>query len=292
QTIPPSLAYPPSVNVQLNAEGKTTLHYAATDNWGNVEATKSAIVRIDKTSPLANPPVAFFPANTQIDTSGLVPGIPVTVTWWPDSDTGGSGVIAYQLQRSVNGGAYSTVPLASQPSFAVTLKLIPNVTFAFRVRAQDRAGNWSSWKYGAAFTLQPHQESDSAISYTGTWTSQPSSGAWGGAVEHTTATGPSGSFSFSGRAVAWVAPRDTDGGQADVYVDGVKVTSVTLWAKVLKPRQVVYSTSWGASGFHTLKVVVTCAASSCSSRVSVDAFVVIRPPLRSADGVGAQLAAG
>src|SRR5262245_48002946 len=39
QPIASTKVYPPEADTQLTAEGKTTLKYAATDNWGNVEAT-------------------------------------------------------------------------------------------------------------------------------------------------------------------------------------------------------------------------------------------------------------
>ena len=47
----------------------------------------------------------------------------------------------------------------------------------------DGAGNNSEWTYGSEFVLDAHQETSSAISYGGTWTTEASSSAYGRGFE-------------------------------------------------------------------------------------------------------------
>jgi uncharacterized protein YkwD len=78
----------------------------------------------------------------------------VTVTW-----TGAdvplqvltSGFYSYQVQRRVDGGAWSTV-WASTTAKSLTLNLAASHTYEFRVSARDKAGNWGAWS-AASVTL-------------------------------------------------------------------------------------------------------------------------------------------
>ena len=54
QSIPSTTVGVASVPVFISAEGITTLSFFAQDNWGNIEATKTHIVRIDKTDPVVS----------------------------------------------------------------------------------------------------------------------------------------------------------------------------------------------------------------------------------------------
>jgi hypothetical protein len=86
-------------------------------------------------------------------------------------------------------------------------------------------------------------------------------------------------FVFTGSEVAWVAPTGSNRGQADVYLDGTKVTMVDLYSASGKSRRVVFSTAGlDPSVTHTLEVRVlgTKNAASTDKRVDVDAFVVLR----------------
>ena len=87
------------------------------------------------------PPARRFVQNSKLDTST----IPVQLTW---SATDSGGVAAYQLQQSTNGGAYQNVSLPSATATTITRSLTPGNTYQFQVRAQDKAGNRSSWKPG------------------------------------------------------------------------------------------------------------------------------------------------
>jgi hypothetical protein len=108
----------------------------------------------------------------------------------------------------------------------------------------------------------------------GRWRLAASSGASGCEVRYATASGATATFSFTGRAVAWVAPVGATRGSARVYVDGTYRTTVNLRATSFRARRIVFRASWPSAGTHTLEIRV--AGSSGHPRVDVDAFVVLR----------------
>jgi uncharacterized protein YkwD len=55
-----------------------------------------------------------------------------------------SGFHSYQVQRRVDGGAWTTV-WSSTTTRSMTLQLAVNHTYEFRVAARDKAGNWGAW---------------------------------------------------------------------------------------------------------------------------------------------------
>jgi hypothetical protein len=170
------------------------------------------------------------------------------------------------------------VSLPSATATVKYLKLAPGGTYQFRVRAHNSAGNWSEWKPGAQFVVDPAQEDSAAIVYTGAWTQQADSSAYGGGTRFATAAGTTARFTFTGSNVAWVTSRDVNRGNAQVWIDGVQVKTLSLYASSAQPRRIVFTQDWASSGTHTLEIRVrgTKDAASSGTRVDVDAFVVLR----------------
>ena len=94
-------------------------------------------------------------------------------------------------------------------------------------------------------------------------------------MKYATTKGAWATLRFTGSDVAWVAPKDTNRGKADVYLDDVKVATIDLNSSSTSPRKVVFMKSWASSGPHQLKVWVYGALAK-RPRVDVDAFVVLR----------------
>ena len=171
-----------------------------------------------------------------------------------------------------------------QPSTATSalVALAPGHTYIFQVRPRDLAGNWSAYTTGPAWMLSSTQETGTDpgagdfVSYTGAWTSDRPAGAFGGGTEYATGAGASATFTFTGRAVAWVAPKSAADGVAKLYLDGASrpVASVDLGSTTALVRQVVFTRRWSSSGPHTLRVEV--AGTSGRPRVDVDAFLTMR----------------
>ena len=118
------------------------------------------------------------------------------------------------------------------------------------------------------------QETSSLATYVGGWSRVVSTGALGGYVKYKSAAGATASYTFTGRAIGWVAPRSSSRGSATIYIDGGYVATVSLYRSSTLARYSVYRTSWLTSGTHTIKIVVVGTAGH--PRIDVDAFTVLR----------------
>jgi len=189
-----------------------------------------------------------------------------------DLDT---GVAAYLVQRSTGDAAPVPVdletPLTKERLFAVPI----GVDTTIQVADTDGAGNTSLFR-GPRFAVQKVEDGSEVLPLGSHWARAENRDATAGHLRYATAPGSSFSLKFAGRAIAWVAPRSAQRGAAAVYVDGVKVKTVSLGgAPSVKPRQVVFARSWPARGTHTLKVVVLPRPAGLSTRVDVDALLLI-----------------
>jgi hypothetical protein len=202
--------------------------------------------------------------------------VPVTVSWQAATDA--NGIARYELQRSVDGGAYADVALATPSSLDAAVSLAPgDSTHRFRLRALDPAGNASAWAEGAPFTLAQIQDGATTLTYTGTWTQATHASFSGGSTRHATASTARVSHAFTGRGIALVMTTGPNRGRAGIYLDGVLVETLDLYTPTLTFRQVLYSASFDASAAHTIEVRVlgTRNASSSGTRVDLDAVVVV-----------------
>ena len=222
---------------------------------------------VDTTPPTVSGPVAEVALNAQLGTSK----IPLLVTW---SAADPSGIDSYELQQKKNSGSWKTISLPSPTATEVTLNRRKRYTYTYRVRATDTNGNTSIYSVGPAFKLIAKQEKAAAIQYTGLWRRKSMSSAYGHYVKFAKASTARASFAFTGREVAWIAPRAARRGQADVYIDGVYVSTVDLYSVSLDPRRAVFTASWSTSGSHTLEIRVR--GTSGRPRVDLDALVVLR----------------
>jgi hypothetical protein len=219
----------------------------------------------DTTAPTATTPVQGVRSSVFGST------VPLSVTW-SGSDRGW-GVASYQLQKSVNGSAWSSVALSNPTAPSAAASATPGSTVRFRVRAKDKAGNLGSWTYGASFKVTTVSDADAAIAYTpGRWRVATAARAVGGAV-HGTSRGGSATLHVSARAVAWIAERGPHLGAARVYVDGVFRATVGLGAATAS-RDVVFAAHWSSVGTHTIQIVNAVAFHR--PVIDVDGFVVLR----------------
>ena len=75
------------------------------------------------------------------------------------------------VYRSADGGATWTNVSTSLTATSTNVTLAATGTVAFRVRAVDRAGNVGAWRTGPTLTPRLVQESSTAITYAGAWSS-------------------------------------------------------------------------------------------------------------------------
>ena len=122
--------------------------------------------------------------------------------------------------------------------------LQPGSSYRYAVAAQDGAGNWStSHTLVTTFAVQAIQETSTAVTYTGTWSSHACSPAYGGSLKLSTQAHANARLSFSGRHVAFISPKAPVGGQAWIYIDGQHVETIDTYQATndSNPRRVVFA---------------------------------------------------
>jgi len=198
--------------------------------------------------------------------------VPVRISW----SSSGSAPAQYEVWMSRDGGTYVKQTLSSPSSSSAVFPLERNHDYRFAARAADVSGIWGDWAYGQQFSLGEYQENYSGTNplFTGSWTRAPWQSASDGYLTVSAAAGDKVAFSFTGSSVAWVATKATNRGEAVVFVDGVQVKTVSLYAPTTTAQFVAFSKTWPVSGSHTIEVRVVGTAGHPS--VDVDAFARLR----------------
>jgi hypothetical protein len=218
----------------------------------------------DTTAPTVTGPTRGFVTGSTVTTG------PAVKFAWSGTDTG-SGVDRYEFAVKTDSGAYVTLS-SSLTSATYTSALRTGHTYRARVRAIDVAGNTGAWVAGVSFRLTAYQESSWAIHWTSTWHTGSNTSFWGGHDRYATAAGAKASLTFTGRKFAWVGSVGRSRGWAKVYVNGVFVKSVNLYAATSAHRRVLFSTSWSSATSRTVTIRISGTAGH--PRGDLDAFVV------------------
>lgn len=244
--------------------------YQLTVRGTNQGRTVSTNVSVDVVQdlPTANAPsLSFIP----ISRMGMT-DMPVRISW-PAATDPSSAIAGYEVGSSESGGAWSpTISLgAAQRDVTYTLKFA--TSYRFRVRAVDAGGNWSPWVLGAVNPwLTAVDDRSTSIARGGSWTGITRSGAYGSTLLGSTQKGASLSFTFTGHAIAVVGPRSLAHGRAQVYVDGVYITTVNMRTKSSTSRVVAFTRAFRGGGKHRIRLVVL--GKDPAKLFRLDAFVV------------------
>jgi hypothetical protein len=120
------------------------------------------------------------------------------------------------------------------------------------------------------------EESDSAVSFTGTWTNADASKGWsGGSAKQANTSGATVSITFNGTSIRWIGSRGRGMGIAQISVDSGPVKQIDLFARpadeIHTPIYTVYDL---APGQHKLTITVTGQQNGQAdgNNVVVDAF--------------------
>ncbi|KOU55335.1 N-acetylmuramoyl-L-alanine amidase [Streptomyces sp. MMG1533] len=141
---------------------------------------------------------------------------------------------------------------------------------AWSMTASDQAGNSAT----ASVSGTPLIVQETSAVRSGTWTSKSSTNYLGGKSYSSSSKNASLTWTFTGRSVAWVVSRAATSGQAYVYVDGTKVTTVDLKSSTTKYRDAIWTKSWSGSAKHTVKIVVV--GTSGRPTVTTDGIVYLK----------------
>ncbi|NBD22992.1 S8 family serine peptidase [Paenibacillus glycinis] len=127
-----------------------------------------------------------------------------------------------------------------------------------------------------AHTTGTYEDTDSAFAFDGSWTEHADAGYSGGTIKTLDAAGRA-KFAFTGSKIELTALKDDTMGIADIYVDGVKAASPSLFSKTPQTKQTVFEQSL-QYGYHTIEVVWTGKADPAAKRtvhaINVDTIVV------------------
>jgi hypothetical protein len=149
-----------------------------------------------------------------------------------------------------------------------------DTSYQYGVEGEDGYGNVGTFVAGSRLTAIVYQQT--SATYSTGWRSSSGPAYLGGSAKYSSTAGKYATFKTSGRAFGFVSTKASTRGKVKVYVDGVYKGTLTLKTSTTKYRNLAYVANFSTTGTHTIKLVVA------SGRVDVDAFVVIREPVRAA----------
>ena len=139
--------------------------------------------------------------------------------------------------------------------------------------ASTSTSNSTSSAVPAAPALTRHDQTDPAISYSGTWGTVKKTAAYDHSYARANTAGASVNIAFNGTRLDWIATQTTTSGAADVYLDGAFVTTINLGNSAAAYQRVVWSTGILPSGVHTLRIVRNSSSAS-GTYMTIDAVDV------------------
>lgn len=248
-------------------DGSWYAHVSTKDVAGNWTSTAhQGPFNIDTLAPVASVTVPQLSTDQTKRTTFIVR--------WSATDAF-SGVANYDVQyKDGASGVWTT--LASQTALTQTsFAGVEGHTYYFRARARDNAGNTGVWS-AAKSTVVPIDNTDPALSYTGSWTAITDTGQsfFKDTVHYSTTLNDSVSFTFTSKAVALIGAKGPDRGRADIYIDGSKVKTVDSYATSVQYRKVIYYKTWATAAPHTITIVNKATAGR--PRFDVDGIAVLK----------------
>ncbi|MFE2734601.1 peptidoglycan recognition protein [Streptomyces sp. NPDC059349] len=157
----------------------------------------------------------------------------------------------------------------------------PTTTTSNRTAASGTASTWSMRAYDFAGNYRTSSPSytpvilqETSAVKSGSWTSRSSTSYLGGKSYSSGSKGASLTWTFTGSSASWVVSRATSSGQAYVYVDGVKVSTVDLKSSTTQYRQAIWTKTWSSSATHKVKIVVV--GTSGRPTITTDGLVYVK----------------
>ena len=223
------------------------------------------------------PTVVTKPATSGLDISG-----PFTFTFSEQVKVG-SGGIGLKVKSTGSPVAGSVTPssstLTTTSSWKPSFPLTPNQTYTFTLGSaiKDQLGN-SMVPVSFDTRTSPLIDNVSpAMTYF--WdrdVSAASGQASGGSYDGSRDVGAQSSFTFMGTQVAFVGRKAPTGGKADLFLDGVKKTTLDFYSATPVWKPVMWSVSGLPDKLHrvTLRVLAPASATPTRAWTWVDAFKV------------------
>jgi hypothetical protein len=246
--------------------GTDSFNYTVHDP-GTLSSGATVVVHVSKdvTAPVTGSVIQTFPVGVTMGAT-----MPVRIAW-SASDGTGVGIASYQLQQSVDGGAYTTITLPTATTTSSLRGLGVGHSYRFRMRATDKNGNVSAYRNGSLFTALRYQDNSTAVHYGGIWGTSSSTSYSGGTMHYAGTAGKTATLTTTGRDFAIVGPKSQTRGTFEVYVDGVLKATVSETRPTSGVRLVLWSIHFGTSASHQIQIKVVGPA-----RIDLDCFLVLR----------------
>jgi hypothetical protein len=250
-----------------NTDGATFTVYGQWQTYDGTWSTPvSRTITLDTTPPvLSNFKLAF--------TTGTIgTNAPIKLTW--TASDAGSGLDFFQyfetrVTPSPNVQFFQDLPVTAT-SYTRSLRLSSSYRYDLEMIAVDKVEN-SNASLDVLPVSLASVPSSANIAFVKTWSTSSNSSYLGGSTRYATSSGATVTYTFSGRAIAFLSTKGPSRGKAEVWVDGVKKATIDLYASSTKYRQVAYQTSWESVGNHVIMVKVL--GTSGRPRVDFDSFL-------------------
>lgn len=128
--------------------------------------------------------------------------------------------------------------------------------------------NLNSIKFTNVSTNTEINDNDPSIQYSSGWTYQSTSGYYNNDNHYSNTVGSNVQFTFTGTGIKWIGAKNTDHGQADIYIDGVWQATVDTTAATYLKQQELYTNLSLSNASHTIKIQI-----KTSGYQDIDAFI-------------------
>lgn len=203
----------------------------------------------DKVGPvLASPKVRLKAGNT-------VSGGAATVIWKPI--TSKEDVVRYKLQRKATGGVWQDVALPWRGARKADSYLKIDTRSRFRVKAQDKRGNWGRWAYSDRKRASVRGPAGTTIAgFVGTAAAEP----------------VRVKSRFTSKSVAVVVRTGPGMGAIKIFINGKRQAIVDLERSAANDRKLVWARNFVHAGERTIAVKPI----GTRERVEFKGFYVLR----------------
>ncbi|MFE6624921.1 peptidoglycan recognition protein [Streptomyces sp. NPDC057740] len=236
--------------------GSHTVAVRAVHQSGRTTTTAALNVVAETTAPTFTTAPKLSLRTGTVNTTA----VPVTLGWKATDNAALSSVKLLSPTAATFGPTTTSSSRTAKSGTATT----------WSMRAYDLAGNYRT--SSPSYTPVILQETSAVKS--GSWTSRSSTSYLGGKSYSSGSKGAALSWTFTGRSASWVVSRASGSGQAYVYVDGVKVSTVDLKSATTSYRQAIWTKTWSSSAKHTVKIVVV--GTSGRPTITTDGLVYIK----------------
>ncbi|WP_406727518.1 N-acetylmuramoyl-L-alanine amidase [Streptomyces sp. GD-15H] len=223
---------------------------------GRTATTAAATVVAETTAPAFTTKPNLALRTGTVNTAA----VPLTLKW---KATDGAALKEVRLTAPTTKTYGPTVTSAKHTAKSATAT-------TWSMKAYDQAGNTAT----ASVAGTPVILQESSATKSGKWTTKSSASYLGGKSYTSSAKNASLTWTFTGRSVAWVASRAATSGQAHIYVDGTKLTTVDLKSSTTKYRDALWTKTWSTSAKHTVKIVVV--GTSGRPTITTDGLVYLK----------------